>query len=479
MNKVLRDGLEMAKQLGASYADIRVTRRETENIGVKNGSVESLTRDGNEGFGIRVLKDGAWGFAAAPILIDGDLETKMPGVVEKATRLAQAAARVNREPAELAPCKPVIDSYATPVRVDPFELPLEHKLQDLADITDGLKSMPEVRVASASLRLFRDRKAFASSEGAFIEQTITQSGATISAVAAGNGRAERRSFNDHGTGGYELVEQMGLKERAPGLGREAVELLTAPACPVGETDLIIMDSMLALQLHESTGHPTELDRALGSEATFAGTSFMLPEMLGEFRYGSPVVNINMNATIRSGLGTFGYDDEGIPAQDTPLIKDGIFANYTTSRETAPMFGQSSNGSMLADGWSNLPLIRMNNISLQPGDWTLEEIIKDTRRGVLVDTSKSWSLDDKRVNFHFSCEIGWRIEDGSLAGMVRNAAYTDLTPHFWNSCDAVANRDYWHCWGRPSCAKGEPVQIANVGHGAAPARFRNIRVGVEA
>lgn len=479
MNNILQKGLELAQQLGASYADIRVSQRETEYITARNGNVENLSRGGNEGFGVRVLKDGAWGFAATPILQDGDLRHKMQATVEQAIGLAQAAARVNKQPIELADVAPQQASYQTPMQIDPFAMPLEKKLQDLTEITKALACKPEIGLATASLRLFQEQKTFASTESAYIEQKINQTGISAAATATGQGRAERRSFADHGTGGYELIEKMQVYEQAPRIAEEAVQLLSAESCPVGPNTLILGSHQVALQLHESTGHPTELDRALGSEATFAGTSFLLPEMRGKFQYGSDVVNINMDATIPGGLGTFAYDDEGVPAQNTPLIQEGTFVNYMTSRETAPQFDQTSNGTMLADGWSNMPLIRMTNISLQPGDWTLEEMIRDTKSGVFMDGQKSWSLDDKRMNFHFGCEIGWAIEDGSRTQMLRNVAYTDLTPHFWNSCDAVANKQYWHCWGLPSCAKGEPVQIANVGHGATPARFRNIKLGVEA
>ncbi|MGI6357745.1 MAG: TldD/PmbA family protein [Bacillota bacterium] len=479
MERILRKGLDLAQQHGATYADIRVTKRDTEDIAVRNGNVENINRGGNEGFGVRVLKDGAFGFAATPITQEGDLEAKMQQTVAKALLLASAAAKVNRQPVELAPTKTIRDTYSTPLKIDPFMLPLEQKLQDLVDITKELQGEPEIRLTTASLRLFRDQKTFASTEGSYIEQTITQTGVSTGAVATSNGRAEHRTFTDHGTGGYELIGQFDPLGRAPQMAKEAVALLNAASCPVGDNTLILSGDQVALQLHESTGHPTELDRVLGSEATYAGTSFLMPEMKGQFRYGSPEVNINMDATIPQGLGTFAYDDEGVPAQDTPLIKSGIFVDYTTSRETAPAFGQLSNGSMVADGWNNIPLIRMTNISLQPGDWTLEEMIKDTKRGVMMDGQKSWSLDDKRMNFHFGCEIGWEIENGEITRLLKNVAYTDLTPHFWNACDAVANKDAWHCYGMPSCAKGEPVQIANVGHGAAPARFRNIKVGVEA
>jgi TldD protein len=296
-------------------------------------------------------------------------------------------------------------------------------------------------------------------------------------VATSSGQAQTRHFRDHGTGGWELIDQMNIHKRASELAKEADKLLSAPSCPHEKTTLILGSSMVALQLHESCGHPTELDRALGSEATYAGTSFLNPSDWRKTRYGSDIVNINMDATIDGGLGTFAYDDEGVKAQKTRLIKNGIFHNYTTSRDTALRFDQNSNGAMIADGWANIPLIRMNNISIEPGDWSLEEMIKDTEDGVFLDVSKSWSLDDKRMNFHFGTELGYKIEDGEIISMLKNNAYTDLTPHFWQSCDAIGNKDSWHCWGRPSCAKGEPVQIANVGHGAAPIRLRDVEVGI--
>lgn len=478
MREILRRGLDLSKELGAGYADIRVTKRDTEQISAKNGSIENLTRGGNEGFGVRVLKNGAWGFAATPVFEEGDLDRKIESVVKKAIAIAGAAAQVNQKPVELAPVDSVQTTYKTPMQIDPFAMPLEQKLEDLTEITNALACRPEIKISTAGLRLFRDQKTFASTEGSYIEQTILQSGINATAFAVDGNRAERRSFADHQTGGYELVQGMDVLGQAPRIAEEAVDLLQADNCPVGRNTLIIGGHQMALQLHESTGHPTELDRALGSEATFAGTSFLMPDMLGEYRYGSEVVNIDMDATIPHGLGTFAYDDEGVPAQNTPIISGGIFTNYTTSRETA-LHGLGSNGAMLADGWNNIPLIRMTNISLRPGDWTLEEIIKDTKEGIMMDGQKSWSLDDKRLNFHFGSEIGWEIKDGEIIRTLRNPAYTDMTPHFWNACDAVANKDYWHCWGLPSCAKGEPWQIADVGHGAAPARFRDIQIGVEA
>jgi TldD protein len=236
-------------------------------------------------------------------------------------------------------------------------------------------------------------------------------------------------------------------------------------------------SQLALQVHESIGHPIELDRILGTEASFAGTSFLKPEMVGNFRYGSEKVNVSADATILGGLGTFGFDDEGIKAQRVPILSDGILVNLLTSRETAPVMGKESNGTMRADGWNRIPLIRMTNINLEPGDWVLEDMIADTDEGLFLCTNRSWSIDDQRINFQFGTEIGWEIKNGRLGEIIKNPTYTGITPRFWNSCDAIANRQSWQMWGTPNCGKGEPGQVAHVGHGAAPARFRNVRVGV--
>ncbi|MHB8927216.1 MAG: TldD/PmbA family protein [Bacillota bacterium] len=263
------------------------------------------------------------------------------------------------------------------------------------------------------------------------------------------------------------------------MAREAAALLKADVCPRGRTTYVAGGEMMALQIHESVGHPIELDRVLGTEATFAGTSFLSPDKRGHFRYGSSEVNLTADATIEGGLGSFGYDDEGVPAQRSVIVGKGVFEDFLMSRETATMFGVRSNGTMRAVGAHNLPLIRMTNVNLEPGDWTLEEIIRDTKEGVFVETPKSWSLDDKRVNFHFGQEIAWEIKDGALGRMLKNPAHTALTPEFWGSCDAVAGRGEgeWKVHGTPGCAKGEPVQVIHVAHGAAPARFRNIKVGV--
>jgi TldD protein len=307
-------------------------------------------------------------------------------------------------------------------------------------------------------------------------------GAGFSATAIKAGEVQVRSYpnsfrGNFATRGYEWVEELRLLDHAERVAEEASQLLSAKPCPSKNTTLILDSSQLALQIHESIGHPIELDRIFGTEASYAGTSFLNPEMLGHFRYGSEMIHVVADATVPGGLGTFGYDDEGVKARRIPIITGGILVGFLTSRETAHRLNRESNGTMRADGWSRIRLIRMTNINLEPGEWTLDGMISDTDEGILLTTNRSWSIDDKRINFQFGAEIGWEIKGGILGEMVKNPTYTGITPQFWGSCDAIGNRDHWQMWGTPNCGKGEPGQIAHVGHGTAPARFRNVQVGV--
>jgi TldD protein len=241
------------------------------------------------------------------------------------------------------------------------------------------------------------------------------------------------------------------------------------------TTVILDGQQLSLQVHESVGHPLELDRILGMEAAYAGTSFVRPEDLGRLRYGSEAMSVTADATTPGGLGTFGFDDEGVPAQRTPLVAEGVVAGFLTSRETAARAG--SGGAMRADGWGSMPLIRMTNVHLEPGRGSLDELIADTADGLLLSTNRSWSIDDRRVNFQFGVEAAWEIRGGRLGRLYRNATYDGRTVEFWGSLDAVCGPEAWVVWGVPNCGKGQPFQNARVGHGAAPARFRNVHVGV--
>jgi TldD protein len=255
-----------------------------------------------------------------------------------------------------------------------------------------------------------------------------------------------------------------------------VALLAAPVCPTGTFDIIIDGSQMALQVHESLGHPAELDRVLGTELSFAGGSFLTLDKLGKFQYGSELVNIVADATVPGALGTFGYDDEGVPAQRVDLVREGVFVGYLTSRDTAAKAGLSrSGGAARASGWNRIPLIRMTNINLLPGEGTLSDLIADTDHGIYFETNKSWSIDDRRVNFQFGCEVAWEIKGGRKVRLLKNALYTGITPKFWASCVAISGPEEWRMWGLPNCGKGEPGQVMQVGHGASPAKFRGIQV----
>lgn len=466
--------LGMAQKLGAEYADARYVTITREPVTVTSGSGPEVSVSKSTGLGLRVLVDGAWGFAATPYIDQRSLGK----VCEEAVKIAMASARYKTgDGVTLSPLPPLRARWQTPVKVDPFQVKPEEKIAYLKDAVDAASRMPEISRASASMMTYREEKEFMSTDGRQIQQTLVHTGASISVSAVGEGDVQTRSFADYAGCGYEFVESLDLKNLGEDLASEARDLLRAPVCPEGVRDLVVGGSMMALQIHESCGHPVELDRVLGQEATFAGTSFLTPEKKGSFRYGSPEVNIVADATVPGGLGTFGFDDEGVEAQRTKLVVKGVFQDYLTSRELAPMFGQESNGTMRAAGWENIPLIRMTNINLEPGDWTLDEIIKHTKDGIFVDSPKSWSLDDKRLNFHFGQEIAYEIKDGSLGRMLKNPGYTGTTPEFWGSCDAVAGKKEWRMWGTPGCAKGEPVQVIHVGHGASPCRFRGVKVGV--
>ncbi|HDP69576.1 MAG TPA: TldD/PmbA family protein [Actinobacteria bacterium] len=478
MQELINFGLETAKNYGAAYADIRLIRFKTQSISVKNGKVEEILDSENYGFGVRSLANNSWGFASSFVTSKKEIQ-KMAAL---SCDIAKASASLKNKDVILSPVEAIKERYETPILIDPFAISLEEKLSILYEAEEILRKKSDVKISQSSMNFILKDQIFASTEGAWIEQKITISGAGIEATAIGEGDMQIRSYpNSHGgqfaTAGYEFIDTLGLKDNAQRVAEEAVALLKAKECPSKTTTLILDGSQLALQIHESIGHPTELDRVLGTEVSLAGTSFLTPDKLNHLKIGSDMVNITADATIPQGLGTFGYDDEGVPAQKVNIVKDGIFVGYINSRETAAETGQSPNGAMRADGWNRIPLIRMTNINLLPGEPSFEELIADTKDGIYLETNKSWSIDDKRLNFQFGTEIGWEIKNGKIKRMLKNPNYTGITPEFWNSCDAIAGEDTWVVWGTPNCGKGEPMQVIQTGHGASPARFRGIQVGV--
>ncbi len=478
MDDLCARALNLAQTKGASYADVRLVTTETQSIAVKNGIVEAISLDSSQGFGVRVIVDGAWGFASSARVERDQIEE----VTTLAIEIATASAIVSGGLIDLGPPEVNVGSYRTPVKVDPFEVSLDQKIDLLLRCDKAMRRTKGVAVAEGNMLFIREDQVFASTEGSLIEQQIVETGVGLVATAVGADEVQRRSYPNsfgrhQGTGGFEFIDRYDVLGNAERLGEEAVALLSARQCPTGVTTLILGPTQLALQVHESCGHPTELDRALGTEASYAGTSFLTPDKLGTFRYGSDIVNITADATLPGGLGTFGYDDEGVPAQRTYLVRDGIFVGYLTSRETASRFRQRSNGTMRADGWGRIPLIRMTNINLEPGEWELDDLISDTDDGVYMDMNKSWSIDDKRLNFQFGTEVAYEIKNGQRGDLLKNATYAGMTPQFWGSCDAICHRGHWDVWGTPNCGKGQPAQVARVGHGASVARFRDVQVGV--
>jgi TldD protein len=479
LNTLLSRAMDLASVRGAQYADIRVVENQTETIAVKNGVVEKLDFSDTIGFGVRVLVDSAWGFASSSKLTPEEVDR----VTALAFDIAKASALVSREKVDLGPPVTSQGTYQTPVEIDPMGVSLDDKIGVLMTADTEMAQVEGVRVRQGNLTFIREVKWFANTEGALTEQTIYETGGGILATAVGEGEVQRRSYpNSFGrqqsTAGWEMLKKWDLQGNAQRIASEAVALLTADHCPSDITTSIILGgTQLALQVHESCGHPIELDRVFGSEAAYAGTSFLTPEKLDTFQYGSEVVNLTADSIRPTGLGTFGWDDEGVPAQSTPIVKDGLFVGYLMSRETASKLGRVSNGAMRASGWNRTPIVRMINVNLEPGTWDFDDLIADTDEGIFMETNRSWSIDDKRYNFLFGTEIGYEIKNGKLGRMLRNCTYTDITPNFWNNCDAVCNQDYWEMWGTANCGKGQPGQTAHTGHGTAPARFRNVRVGV--
>ncbi len=478
MEKRARAAIDAAVTSGASYADARVVDSLYEHVAVKNGAPSGLESRRDRGIGIRVIADGAWGFAAT-----GDpSESAIRATAQLAVDIAKASATTITEAAKLADVEPAVAEVAAAIEIDPASVPLEDRVALLMEC-DALMRKSDVVVAEGYQHNWLEKKFFVSSEGAAIYQECIQCGAGLEATAANERESQVRSYpSAHGgqtmARGFEVVQELDMKAHAQRVGEDAVALLSAPQCPSGKMDVILVGPQLALQLHESCGHPIELDRVLGTEASYAGTSFLTPEKLGNFRYGSEHVNITADATLPGGLGSFAYDDEGVPAQRVQIVEDGIFKGYLSSRETAAQLNLGgSGGAMRADGWIALPIIRMTNVNLEPGDMLYEDIIASTERGIIMAENVSWSIDDKRLNFQFGAEMGYLIEDGQIVGFVRNPTYNGITPEFWGSCDAVADEKTWRIWGVTNCGKGEPGQTARVGHGVSAARFRNVTVGV--
>jgi TldD protein len=477
MRDEARIGVEAALAAGARYADARVMDRRHESMSARNGEIEALTQGRSMGIGVRALIGSGWGFAAT-----ADLSPEaVRDAGRQAAAVASASASVSGPDLELAPVMAQQGRWENAVVEDPLSVPLAEKANLLTKVTRSMREHG-ADVAQASYDAWDTPKWLVSSEGHDIEQRIRECGARMSGTAVGERETQRRSYpgirGQYGTRGWELVRELDLPANAPRIAAEARALLTAPECPVHEaTDLILGSEQMALQIHESVGHAVELDRILGWEAAFAGTSWLDLSQLGSLRFGSELMNVTADATLPGALGSFGFDDEGTPAHAVDVVRDGIWVGVLSGRDSAALIGIEPGAAVRGDGYNRLPMVRMTNVGLLPGTSTLEEMIAATDDGILMDTNRSWSIDDKRLNFQFGCEIGWEIRGGKRGRMLRNPTYTGISPRFWGSMDMVGAESEWTFWGTPNCGKGQPGQIGHTGHPSVPCRFRGVRVGV--
>ena len=477
MYDVATAAVEAALTAGARYADARVMESRSEVVAARNGHVEQVDRGERSGVGVRALIGSSWGFFAVPD--PSPAGARLAG--ERAAAIARASARVAGPAVDLVPVPPATGSWASPCEEDPWGVPLDEKAELLEGVT---RTMQEhgADTALAASNVWETRKWLVSSEGTRVDQHIRECGAGMNATAVGEGETQRRSYpgirGQFGTRGWELVRALDLPGNAARIGEEARALLTAPECPSFDaTDLILGSEQLALQIHESVGHAVELDRILGWEAAFAGTSWLDLAQLGSLRFGSDLMTITADSTLPGALGSFGYDDEGTPASVVDIVRDGTWVGVLAGRDSAAVAGLPYAGAVRADGFNRLPMVRMTNVGLLPGDSSLEEIIAATDDGIYMETNRSWSIDDRRLNFQFGCEIGWEIKGGKRTRMLRNPTYTGISPRFWGSMDMLGGKDEWAFWGTPNCGKGQPIQTGHTGHPSVPARFRGIRVGV--
>jgi len=469
--------VEAALSAGARYADARAMEMRSEAMAARNGVVESLDREQRAGIGVRALIGSSWGFFAVPEA--SPTAARQAG--EQAAAVARASTLVPGKPLELAPVPPATGSWTSDCREDPWTVSLAEK----GDLLEGVtRTMAEhgANVAEADYNAWETRKWLVSSEGHRVDQHIVECGTSMAATAVGESETQVRSYpgirGQYGTRGWELIRELDLPAHAARIAEEARALLAADPCPsLDATDLILGSEQMALQIHESVGHAVELDRILGWEAAFAGTSWLDLAQMGSLRFGSDLMNITADATLAGALGSFGFDDEGTPAHPVDIVRNGTWVGVLSGRDSAALAGIPSGGAVRADGYNRIPMVRMTNVGLLPGQDSLDAMIAATDDGIFMDTNRSWSIDDKRLNFQFGCEIGWEIKGGKRGRLLKNPTYTGISPRFWGSMDMLGNRDEWTFWGTPNCGKGQPMQIGHTGHPALPARFHGIRVGV--
>ncbi len=478
-----RFAIDLIRQGGCEYGDVRFCTYRQQNLFARDRSLNQLADNVSAGFGVRVLLDGAWGFAASPHKTPGEVAR----IVNLAIEIAKGSRLSQKTRVQLVPVKAYQDTYITPIEIDPFAIPITDKADLLLQINDELLSYGErgIKKAQSYLRFTKEDKTFASTEGSVIQQTIYRTYPGFGCTAIANGDAQSRSYERPPLNkGYEHVNAKDLLSQVDRVAEEAIAKVNSPKGPSGiRSTLILKPTNVWLTIHESVGHPTELDRVYGYESNFAGTSFATTEKLGKLQYAAPWINFKADRTQDGGRSTMAYDDEGVPAQDWHVVKDGVLVDYLTDRETAYRLGRgSSNGSAYADSWSSVPMVRIPNLGLEAGPdggshtATLEEMIADTEDGILIDGIGSFSIDQQRRNFQFGGDAFWKVENGKVVGMLKDVTYHSMTTDFWNSVDAVGTTAESIQCGTNMCGKGEPMQIAQMTHRCVPVRVRNIQIG---
>jgi len=470
--------LNLAKAQGASYADFRLCRYQTEYLEAREHRLEESSTGVSAGFAVRVLLDGTWGYASSPLATEDEAKRATLRAVE----VARASQRLQLRKFVLEDVAAYQDKWQMPMKVDPFLVPTDEKIGKLLTINEAaLKAGADY--ATAAFAFVREEKFFASSHGSRIEQTRVRimPETEVTAIDKATGKFATRSGLAAPRGsGYDYIQGYDFVGEAAKAAGQAREKLRAKPIDPGSYDLVLDPTHLWLTIHESVGHPTELDRALGWEANFAGTTFVTPDKLGKLKYGSSLMNIVADRSQEGGLSTVGYDDDGVRSlgAEFPIIKDGIFVNYQMAIGQAQLIGQKmSNGCAFADSWSAFPIQRMPNVSLQPNPKTcsLDNLFADVKRGIYIVGNGSWSIDQQRHNFQFGGQLFYEIKNGKLGGMLRDVAYQGSTTEFWNSMDGIGDQSTYFLGGAPNCGKGQPEQSAPVSHGAVPARFRKVNV----
>jgi TldD protein len=479
IEKIAQAAIDKARSSGASYADCRYVEIKEESLSYADGAPEGTSETTDIGFGVRVLANGAWGFFGSSVLSEKEARR----AAEMAVKIGRASARVNKTPLVLAPVDSFNDSYTSAYKKDPLTVPLKEKLDFLANLDSLMAKNDQINSRNAHLDFRITTSYFASTVGSKIHQNIIQSGVGIElGIKKSRRESFTRSFPQNGgqyeCKGYELLSEIDFGGNIPRLSEEAIALSSAPDCPQGTFPLVLESSVVSLVIHELVGHPLELDRVFGSERNFSGTSFATTDLLDKLHYASSIVNIVNDATHPYGLGSFGYDDEGVKAFKADLIKDGLLVGYLSSRETAERISRRSTGAMRADGWGNIPLVRMTNTNIIPGNNSLDDLIAAAGDGLYLSTISSWSPSDDRSSFEFGCEIAREIKGGKLGQIYRNPTFSGRTVDFWNSVAAIGNESTFKVWGTPNCGKGQPGQNARTGQGGAALLVLNVKVGGE-